>query len=135
MNPRPIPVRIFRDAEDARFWLAHVSVDGDHLTQGRSIADARAMARDLAALVLEVDEGALTFEYHVDLGRDLDAEVAEARRAREDLEQVQHRSTRMLRAAARRLVGEAHLTQRDAADLLGVSHQRVAQVLRDREDA
>jgi len=41
-----------------------------------------------------------------------------------------------LRAAARRLVGEAHLTQRDVADLLlGVSHQRVAQVLREREDA
>lgn len=135
MNHSPIPVRIFRDAEDPRFWLARVGLDGGHLTQGRTIAEARSMARGLAGLVLEVDDNLLVFEYHVDLGDDLDAEVAEARQAREDLERVQHRSARTLRAAARRLVGEAHLTQRDAADLLGVSHQRVAQVLREPGDA
>lgn len=134
MNRSPIPVRIFRDREDSRFWLARVDLDGGHLTQGRTIAEARSMARDLAALVLEVDDNLLVLECHVDLGGDLDADVAEARRAREDLERIQHRSARTLRAAARRLVGEAHLTQRDAADLLGVSHQRVAQVLREPDE-
>lgn len=110
------------------WWALHAeAIRGTH-TQVKRLDQAEDMVRDAISLLLEVDP--LSFDVQVvpELDADLTDVVNAATRARSQAADASTTAARTTQAAARRLV-EGGLTVRDAGVLLGISHQRVAQLL------
>ena len=104
-------------------------VRGVH-TQVRRIDQAEDMARDAIAGVLDVAPGSFEVMVVPEMPDTVRAIVDQATMARSQAAQAQDAAAGLTREAARRLVGEG-LTVRDAGVLLGISHQRVAQLVHD----
>jgi len=87
------------------------------------------MARDALALMLDVAPSAIEVVVVPEVPDAVRAIVDQATAARSQATQAQDVAAQLTREAARRLVDEG-LTVRDAGTLLGVSHQRIAQLVR-----
>lgn len=112
-----------RDREG--WWVAKVAeLEGCH-TQGRSIAQARERIREAMGLY-DVPASAALAEQMV-LGKTIDQELAELRTTREEADRLARESAARTKRVAARLA-KAGLSRRDAAELLGVSFQRVQQL-------
>jgi hypothetical protein len=99
------------------------------LTQGRSLAEGRRRIRE--ALALFIDEKLAATVDLVDdvrLPRSTGAVVKQAATVRAQLDELQAEAIKATSAAAKLLVRKSGLSVRDAADLLGVSHQRIQQL-------
>jgi predicted RNase H-like HicB family nuclease len=113
------------DAKD-NVWLVHMKgIDNCH-TYGRTIRQAQARIREALAAWLdrEPDELVITTQ----LPREVALLASEVSRARFDAARAGSKAQETTTEAARRL-DEMGLSRRDAADLLGISHQRVQQLL------
>ncbi|HTD58944.1 MAG TPA: type II toxin-antitoxin system HicB family antitoxin [Solirubrobacteraceae bacterium] len=122
-------------------WIAAVpALRGVH-THARTLASLRTYLQDAIALWLEVDrldagernpqidrEG-ISVELRVKLPAPVRRATDSARLLRERAKSAEAAAATSTRDAARALVGIG-LSRRDAAELLGLSHQRVDQVLR-----
>jgi hypothetical protein len=93
------------------------------------------MAREAIAGVLDIPPASFTIVVAPEVPAAVRTMVDEATNARSQAAQAQVAAAHLTRDAARRLVQEG-LTVRDAGSLLGVSHQRIAQLVRriDLED-
>jgi predicted XRE-type DNA-binding protein len=114
---------------DGRWWAVELHDLPPHyigFTQGRDLADAERMAQDAVATLLDVPKTEIEIDLHVDEADEVIAEVERARTRRKEAA-VAEQAT--LVRAARQLVRQG-LTQRDAARLLGLSFQRVHQLLK-----
>ena len=126
-------VRIWQ--EDG-WWLARVMAASDGadasplnaLTQARSLAKIESMGRDLIATVLDSDEDAFDVKFEHMLPGDSGDLVCQAKGARAWLEAAQDLWQERSAAAARALADEGY-SLRETATLLGISHQRVDQIL------
>jgi hypothetical protein len=105
------------------------STPGVH-TQVRRIDQADEMARDAIAGVLDVAPDSFEIVVTPEVPEALRTMVYKATKARSRAAHAQDAAAQLTRAAARRLVEEG-LTVRDAGVLLGVSHQRIAQLVRE----
>jgi hypothetical protein len=109
-------------------WLADVpDVAGAH-TFARSLSALQRSVREVIVLMTDRPDDALDdfdLDVRYEIG-DSSAAVAAARRARAAAEQAERVSAEAIRQAVAEL--PASLSVRDVAALLGVSHQRVAQV-------
>jgi predicted RNase H-like HicB family nuclease len=107
-------------------WLVHIKGIAGCQTYGRSLRQAEDRIREALALWLDRDAAGLTItpEWPPDLTR-VASEVTQARSVASAAAQ---RATAMMVTAARRLE-RMGLSRRDAADILGISHQRVQQLL------
>jgi hypothetical protein len=114
---------------EGRWWV--IDVDGVGVTQARNLTEARVMALDLAAIMTGEPEASIDIDLHVDLADDLAQEIADAKAAVEDLADRQVKVARISRKAARDLVAAHGVSGRDAAVILGISPQRVSQLLAD----
>src|SRR5215469_16654645 len=103
-----------------RGWELHIA--GEGVTQSRSLAEAEGMVRDYISLMRGVPDGSFDVEITPEVGGGLDQAVREARDAVRDAE-----ASRMVAARLQ----AAGLTGRDIATVLGVSAQRVSQLLRE----
>jgi predicted RNase H-like HicB family nuclease len=118
-----------RDASG--WWVASVrGVRGCH-TQGRTVDEARRRVREALSLFTD-DAAAAEFVDHVKLP----ATVQRAIRAYASLRKKADAEDKRASAAARRAVrvlrgGTLKMSARDAAALLGLSHQRVHQLAHD----
>ena len=112
----------------ARGWELHI--DGEGVTQSRSLGDAESMVRDYIALLREVPVDSFDVEIAPEVGGGLDDAVRTAREAVASAETARRSAAQASRAIAARL-RNAGLTGRDIAIVLGVSAQRVSQLLRD----
>jgi predicted RNase H-like HicB family nuclease len=118
-----------RDA--AGWWVASVRrIRGCH-TQGRTVDEARRRLREALGLFVE-DAGSVRLVDHVRLP----ARAAKAVRDYASLRKKAREQDRRAIAAARRAVrilrqGQLKMSGRDAAQLLGLSHQRVHQLAQD----
>lgn len=111
------------------WWALDVDgLRGAH-TQVRRIDQADEMAREAIAGVLEVAPDSFEILLAPEMPATVRAIVDEATTARSQAAQAQDAAAQLTRDAARRLVAEG-LTVRDAGSLLGVSHQRIAQLVR-----
>jgi len=111
-------------AEDG--WLVHIKgLEACH-TYGRSIRQAEARIRE--ALAAWLDRSPETLTITSELPQDVALLAREVSRARSDAERAGHHAQRATLEAVQRLT-EMGLSRRDAADLLGISHQRVQQLL------
>jgi predicted RNase H-like HicB family nuclease len=112
---------------DGSWWAIRVPELRGVYSQARRLADVEAMARDVVALVLDVAPD--TFDVSVEpvLGSDAAGLVEQALAGRLEVERAARRASEQLRVAVDRLA-ESGLTVRDIAHILGLSHQRIAQV-------
>lgn len=97
-------------------------------TQARRLIQAEGMARDAIATLLEVDPDSFHVVVIPQLRDDLEQLVTARRDARIHASEAAESASRADAATARALV-EAGITVRDAGQILGVSHQRVHQMV------
>jgi hypothetical protein len=115
----------------SRQWMADIEGLPVH-TWGRSLGKVKQFAHEALATHLDVPvadlEGRIVFRKPRLPESVLHAlEVAES--ARTEADGATARAADAKAAAARALVLDAHLSRRDAAEVLGLSHQRVQQLL------
>lgn len=115
----------------SRQWMADIEDLPVH-TWGRSLGKVKEYAREALALHLDadVDEARVHLVFRTPkLPTPVLEVIEEAEAARNEADTAAVRAAEAKTAAARALVREAHLSMRDAAAVLGVSHQRVQQLL------
>ncbi len=118
------------DRDPSGWWVVTVPEVQGCLTQGRSIAQGRRRIRE--ALALFIDEGlAETVELRDDvrLPGAVQRKLRQVARAREQADHARRSAQEEMRAAVTQLVRDAGYSFRDAAEMLGVSHQRVQQMV------
>lgn len=118
------------ERDETGWWVARVSkLQGCH-TQGRTIAQARDRIREALAAVLDDDAAAASAELVDDVRIPVPARksLERALAARAQAEEKQAKAASATEAAVRALVERLGLSVRDAAELLGISHQRVHQL-------
>jgi hypothetical protein len=112
----------------SRQWMADIEGLPVH-TWGRSLGRVKEYAHEALAAHLDVTasdlEGHIVFRTPQLPERALD----NAEQARTEADVAAERAAKAKAAAAGALVHDVHLTMRDAAEILGVSHQRVQQLL------
>jgi hypothetical protein len=109
-----------------RFWL--VEVEGVGWTQARHLREVEEMARDLVAVMTEVEPESFALEVTTSLPGAVQAHLDRAEALRQESARTQHEAAAEVRAAARELAATG-LPLRDVAVLLGVSHQRAHQLV------
>jgi hypothetical protein len=113
-------------AREGRWWV--ITVDGVGVTQSRTLRDAPNTARGLISAMLDVDEEEIVVLVEPALDRELAEHVRFARGQVADLDRLQRDAAAASREAARALIA-AGFSGADAATVLGVSPQRVSQLL------
>jgi len=122
-----VTYRVTLERDESGAWLALLpAVPGCH-TYGRSIQQALSRTREALGLwVDDADRATLTPEIKIDPELRKATRMVAIARARAEATQLE--AMRAIREAATRLT-DAGLSRRDAATLLGVSHQRIQQLL------
>jgi predicted RNase H-like HicB family nuclease len=112
-----------------KWWAAHVpEVTGVH-TQARRLEQVEAEAREAIALMLDVEPESISVRVEPRLPDDVSALVAAVAAAHAAAEDAQVKEREAAHEAARALIVDLGLPQRDAGKILGVTHQRVQQIL------
>lgn len=110
------------------YWVAQVAGLRGGATEARRWRDLENEVRDLIAGLTDVDEQSFDLVWHFDLP----GEAMTHLRDWEDLKRQRARIDAEYRSVASRVVTSMRkldISQRDAADLLGISHQRVSQLM------
>jgi predicted RNase H-like HicB family nuclease len=115
-------VTVRRDPEDHNFWLVNVAGEPGAHTFGRSLAEAKRHGIEVVALWFDLEPDQFEIDWDLRLG-DIAKPVKEAKAAIAHAEEDRTRRDQAIRALT-----EAGVSYRDVADLLGLSHQRVAQI-------
>jgi predicted RNase H-like HicB family nuclease len=119
--------RVVIERDESGAWIATVpSVPGCH-TYGRSIGQALNRTREALSLFVD-DADQAVLQEDVLVPTPLRRAAASGRRAKAHADSVVAATQEALRSAAATLT-EGGLSRRDAATLLGISHQRVQQLL------
>ena len=114
-------------SREGRWWL--IEIPGIGATQARRAADAREQARDLISAVKGIPIDVQHVRVEFALNADLMDDVRRAHDARQKLAAEQSRTAELSRKAAKGLI-DSGLTGADTAEVLGVSPQRVSQLLK-----
>ncbi|MGH9021668.1 MAG: hypothetical protein ACRDV9_00965 [Acidimicrobiia bacterium] len=117
-------VIVRRDPEDARFWLVNVTGEAGAHTSGRSLAEAKRNAVEVVALWFELEPDTFDIDWDIRLGK-LGGPVQQARTAMAHAEEDRRRRDDAVRALT-----AAGVSYRDVGELLGLSFQRVAQIVK-----
>jgi predicted RNase H-like HicB family nuclease len=121
------PTYAARVVRSGAWWAIDVpEIPGVH-SQARRLDKVEYMTRDAIALWFEVPEDSFDLDVQVELPSKVREVVDAVDAARERSAAAQREESETLRAAADAMLGSG-LTMRDAGRLLGVSHQRVAQL-------
>lgn len=112
---------------DGSWWAIRVPELRGVYSQARRLADVEAMARDAIALVVDVAPDSFDVSVEPVLGSDAAELVEQALAGRLEAARAARRASEQLRAVVDRLASSG-LTVRDIAHILGLSHQRIAQV-------
>lgn len=113
------------------WWAFSVPAIPGAYGQARRLDHVAREARDVIALMLELDEGdaaKLDIELDIELDGPLQVVVGKARAARQRLDASQREAQESIRLAASEL-HERGLSMRDIGSVLGLSFQRVHQIL------
>ena len=128
MAERAMKYKVVIERDGSGSWIARVpSVKGCH-SYGRTLEQARESVREALHLWVDDAERAELF-YDIRLPQTVTARIESFHKLRREHDHIQRETQASLLVAARALTKEAGLSLRDAADLLDLSHQRVAQVL------
>ena len=109
------------------WWVVIVPDVG--ATQVRRLSQASMMAADMVAAMLDVPRDTVAVAVTARVSREVDAKVKRARIAVKRASQAQRDAAACSRQVARELL-ESGLTGADAAEVLGVSPQRISQLVK-----
>jgi predicted RNase H-like HicB family nuclease len=119
---------VLYERDETNWWMARVvGVRGCH-TQGRTIEEARRRIREALGLYVEDADGAELID-DIRLPREISRRLGAYRSARTRAAKEQERARSEAKGAVRLLTKKMRLSVRDAGTLLGLSHQRVQQLL------
>lgn len=122
-------LRVVFERDESGSWIVSVpSIRGCH-TYGRTLDQARKRVREALALWVDDAEAAQLIE-EIRLPARAMRAVKQSRDARREVDVEREKARELTIKAARTLVSDLDLGLRDAADLLGLSHQRVQQLVR-----
>lgn len=110
-----------------KYWLVYVP-EVDRHTQARHLGEVELMARDLVAIMLEVEVDSFELVVDLVLPQEIRAHLNSAARLREESARANKAAAKEARAAARGLA-DAGLPLRDIGIALGVSRQRAHQLV------
>jgi len=113
--------------QEERFWLLSVP-ELDVVTQARTLDRAEATVRDLIAVWLDVPADSFAVEVEPRLDDEWTKLLRETRDARTTADKASARASEMLRTSVTTL-HDAGLSAREVGSLVGISYQRVQQVL------
>lgn len=120
---------IARAVRSGDWWAITIpQLKGVH-SQARRLDQAEPMAREAISLFLDVPVDSFEVDVVPVLPPAVQADVDKARAARGNAEELQREAVTATARAALVLVRGAKLTVREAGQVLGVSHQRVAQLI------
>ena len=111
------------------WWAIDVPELPGVYSQARRLDRVEPMARDAIALFLDVDPATLDIRVETNLPSELRRDVDAVGRLRAEADRLQAESSGALRHLTQELLGRG-LSVRDAAAILGISHQRVSQLVR-----
>ena len=122
------------ERDDNGSWFVHcIDVQGAH-SHGRTLASARENIREAIAIVLDLENNS-RIELSEDIRlRDVELQhaIEKAASQRADAQRIQLLATQTTREALSECMGgDDALSNRDLAELLGLSHQRVQQLVSD----
>lgn len=124
---------VFRPDDNGWWFIDVPELPGCH-SQARNIASGRDHIREAISMVANADLDTFDIDIDYQLPKAQQSAVAKARRSRERAAEAAQRATEAARAteeAIRALQeGPGKLAMRDVAELVGVSHQRVAQIMK-----
>jgi len=112
---------------EERFWLLSVP-ELDVVTQARTLDRAEATVRDLIAVWLDVPADSFAVEVEPRLNDEWTKLLRETRDARTTADKASARASELLRTSVTTL-HDAGLSAREVGSLLGISYQRVQQLL------
>lgn len=109
-------------------WLTGPGLTEQLVTQARNHDELEVAARETLALVVEQPADSLRVTVELSLPAELQQAVEKADRLRRRLADLQRQSAATTQQAVQALI-EAGYSQRDAASILGLSRQRISQLL------
>lgn len=116
------------DAYRSRGWWALEIPSAQVFTQTRRLDTAEATAKDAIGLMLDVTPESIVIEdVKVHLTDDQERDLEEAQRRAHDADLAKHESRLAMSRLVTRMRND-HISLRDIAHILGLSHQRVAQL-------
>jgi hypothetical protein len=110
-----------------RYWLVTIP-EIQRTTQARTLREVEPMARDLIAVLEQVDPNSFDLKHDIMFPPVAHQHWTRAAKLREEAARAQTEATEEARLAARSLA-DLGLTVRDAGTVLGISHQRAAQLI------
>lgn len=115
-------------SRDGRFWAIYVPAIDRH-TQARRYKEIPIMANDLIEIMTGL--GPEEFELHIEmrLPSDVQDHLTRSEKLRAEAERKNSEAAKEKRAAVRALLAQG-LSQREAGELLGMSFQRVSQLVK-----
>ncbi|MFE1514045.1 hypothetical protein ACFWIF_04320 [Corynebacterium bovis] len=114
---------------DGHWWVICVP-EYDILGQAAHISEVEAVAREITALWLDIDESDITVSVTPIIPDSVKNQLACADEHSKKSKEIASQATHLRRAAVQSLL-DTGMTRTDAAFLLGISRQRVAQIVRD----
>ena len=114
---------------DGNRWFLRVAALPGVFSQVRRLDQAEAMARDAIAAFLDVPAGGVDVKGSVRLPNDLEADVAGVKDLRGVIDRTEREYAERTRRLATRLVEREGMTVREAGRVLGLSYQRVSQLV------
>lgn len=128
MTKRKTYTAVFERGRDGA-WEVELAEEPRVHSFARTLAKARLYIREATAVWFEVEEDTFDLIEDVRLPKIVKDRVAKARRERERAQSAQEAAVTTTKEAAEALVRMGHLSTRDAAEVLGLSHQRIQQLL------
>lgn len=114
--------------KDGRWWVVQCDQEPGALSQVARLDQAAEHQREAISMVTGIDESEIDVEVRPELDETLGMALAIVAEKRQQAETLQKDASSLFAAIAQAL-SEDGLSLRDAAVVLGVSHQRVAQLL------
>jgi hypothetical protein len=113
---------------DGKFWLIRVP-ELNRSTQARRYKDVQAMAGDLIEIMTGLDADEYDLHIQVQLPSEVQDHLARAEVLRAEAKRKNSEAAKESRAAVRELLAQG-LSQREAGELLGMSFQRINQLVK-----
>lgn len=122
---------------DGAWWVFDIpalltTVNGRQIVargQARTAAEVAAEARGIIAMWTDVDEAAIGVSVRFSMPAEIREAIERAREREREARSAEQEAAQARRFAARALVTDQGMTQSDAATMLGVSRQRVHQLM------
>lgn len=109
------------------FWVVEIP-ELNLVTQARRLSEIERMARSIISLQQEVSGDAFDLEIDIQLPRKVQSELSRARDLRRQAAEKNREAARLSRDAVRQLHDQG-MSMREVGDALGISHQRVKQLV------